>query len=68
MEFVPALQGREISLHGFDLGAELAELLRGLLDFGLVGRDEKVEAVFGTNSRKFIADSGRRAGHDRKLA
>ena len=66
VELVDPLERREVGLDGLHLRAEGAKLLGRLVDLGLVGGDEKVEAVPGAFLGELVADAGRGAGDDRE--
>jgi hypothetical protein len=66
VKLVDPLERREVGLDGLHLRAEGAKLLGRLMDLGLVGGDEKVEAVPGAFLGELVADAGRGSGDDRK--
>src|SRR5205085_9922495 len=59
---------REIRLEGVDISAELANLRRDGVDFGLVGGDQQIKILARAAFRKLESDSGGSAGDDGELS
>ena len=66
VKLVDAFLRGEIGLHGLDLRTGFAEGIGRLLDFGLVRRDDEIEAVLHTALRQLKADTGGCARHERE--
>ncbi len=57
IKLVHALDGGKVSLNRIDGSAESLELLCGLMNGSLIGRDQQVIAILGAELGKLIADA-----------
>jgi hypothetical protein len=62
VELVDAFDRREFGLNRLDPAALAAQLVCGVVNFQLVGRDQQIKVMFGAFPRQFEADAGGSAG------
>jgi hypothetical protein len=61
---VHAIKRCEVGLDGLDRHAKRLEVLRGIVDRGLIGGDQHIESMFGTAFGQLVANARRSARHE----